>query len=353
MAKVQKNRERWVRPWNMTKFDDLFNRDERYFSVLLKGVLSWFNNNMMMYDKPINHFIFTTGSSYMYIESNGYEFKWNETSGEDWMYMQLPRCVVEIASIHIPTEELTAPYVRGNYERRDGDNIRGFNAQIRRLPIEMDLTMRYEFSNFNESIIFIQEALDKLLFQRYFRISYLGQIIKCSIELPQDFNIQINPIDMTSTDPKQRTIELSVKINSNYPLIDETTEIPTDKVIAGFGSGTSFEEWSKKHPVKIIDSLGEEFYVSCSDGYFVVHKLKHKETGEVINYTDDYDNNLYEDIYENIDLDSLVNEFGEPMTPKEMYEAFNFNPLGAYSTLFSGDITNTTDILPNIVIRKN
>ena len=135
----------WIRPWNMEKFDYLFNRDERYFAVLLKGMLSWFNRNVVMYNKPINHFIFATGSSYMYIESNGYEFKWNETSGEDWMYMQLPRCVIEFGSLRIPTEELTSPYVRGNYERINGDIIQGFNAQIRRLPVEMDFTFRYHW----------------------------------------------------------------------------------------------------------------------------------------------------------------------------------------------------------------
>lgn len=52
-----------------------------------------------MYDDPINHFIFNTGSAYMYIESDGYEFKWSETTGEDKMYMHLPRCVCEINDI--------------------------------------------------------------------------------------------------------------------------------------------------------------------------------------------------------------------------------------------------------------
>ena len=44
----------WERPWNITKFDDLYNRDDRYFAVLIKGVLSWLNRNIVMYNKPIN-----------------------------------------------------------------------------------------------------------------------------------------------------------------------------------------------------------------------------------------------------------------------------------------------------------
>ena len=315
--------KQWIRPWNMEKFDDLFNRDERYFAVLLKGMLAWFNNNIVMYNKPINHFIFTTGSSYMYIESNGYEFKWNETSGEDWMYMQLPRCVVEPGSLRVPTEELTSPFVRGNYERRDGNSIKGFNAQVRRLPIEMDFTFRYYFSNFNETIVFLQEALDKLLFQRYFNISYLGEIIKCSIEMPQDFNIQINPIDMTSTDPKQRTIELAIKLNSNYPLVDDRTEIGTDRVISTFVTNIPFNKWTQLHPLSITDDDGNTFEVYYNDNNVLVRKDRETEV--------------------EVDSTLLVDEFGEQMTEKKLNELFNYNAIGMGSTIVTNDVTNPID----------
>ena len=88
-----RDKEPWIRPWNEEKFDDLYNRDERFFALVIKGLLSWLNRIIVMYNKPINHFIFTTGSSYLYIESNGYEYSVNETTGEDTMYMILPRCL--------------------------------------------------------------------------------------------------------------------------------------------------------------------------------------------------------------------------------------------------------------------
>ncbi len=86
----------------------------------------------------------------------------NETSGEDYMYMKMPRCVIEIGDINIPTEELSAPFVRGQYERRDGNEIKGYNAQMRRLPVEISLAAKYVLSNFNESIILVQELIDKV-----------------------------------------------------------------------------------------------------------------------------------------------------------------------------------------------
>ena len=227
--------EQWIRPWMTDKFDDLYNRDERFFSIVIKGLLSWLNRNIVLYNKSINHFIFNTGSSYLYDESNGYEFNLSETTGEDIMYMTLPRCLVEISDLNVPMEELTSPFARGNYERRNGNMLCGYNAEIRRLPIELSLNLKYYLSNFNETIILLQELIDKIIFQKYYNISYLGQVIQCSIEFPGNTTPELNKIDMTSPEPNQRNITLSVKICTNYPIINERTEIPTDKVIVAYG----------------------------------------------------------------------------------------------------------------------
>lgn len=234
MVKIyDNNNDTWVRPWNKKSFDDLYYRDERFFSIVIKGALSWLTRNIVMYDEPIRHFIFNTGSSYMYIESNGYEFSWNETTGEDQMYMKMPRCVCEFNQVSIPTEELSQAYSRGIYERQtnNGDII-GFNAEMRRIPIEMTLHCRYVLSNFNESLILVQEMIDKLLFQQYYQITYLGQKIQCSIQFPDSQSIEINKIDMASAEINQKVIELDLIIHSNYPKINERTEIPNSKYIS-------------------------------------------------------------------------------------------------------------------------
>ena len=91
------------------------------------------------------------------------------------------------------------------------------------------------FSSDKETIILLQELVDKLVFQRYFNITYLGKVVQCSIEFPANYNPEINKIDMTSPEPNQRNLTLDVKVCTNYPLIDARTEIPTDKVISQFG----------------------------------------------------------------------------------------------------------------------
>ena len=227
--------DKWTRPWEIEKFDGLKVRDERFFSIVIKGCLGWLTRNIIMYNKPIKHFIFNTGSSYMYVETNGYEYSWTETSGEDYMYMETPRCLANIQDFSVPTEELTNPFVRSNYERYSDDGqIKGYNAETRRLPIEMTINLQYVLSNFNETIILLQELFDKLIFQRYFKVSYLGQIVQCSIEFPNTESLSQQKVDLASTEDNHRSLEISIKVLTYYPIINVDTEIPASQVIASF-----------------------------------------------------------------------------------------------------------------------
>ena len=228
----------WIRPWNIEKFDSLSNKDERFFSIVIKGALSWLTRNIILYNKPVKHFIYNTGSSIMYVETNGYEMSLNETTGEDQIYMSRPRCIVNIGDINIEKSELTQPHIRGVYEREvkyeTGTNIQGFNAEIRRIPITIQLNLNYVLSSFNESIVLTEELISKFLFQQYFNVVYLGQNIMCSLEIPESFHIETNKIDMTSTETNQKNISCSINLCCNYPRINEKTEIPNEKVIMDF-----------------------------------------------------------------------------------------------------------------------
>lgn len=228
----------WIRPWNIEKFDNLSNKDERFFSIVTKGALSWLTRNIILYNKPIKHFIYNTGASIMYVETNGYEMSWNETTGEDQIYMSRPRCIVSVGDINIDKNELSQPHVRGIYEREvkyDKDNrVQGFNAEIGRIPITIQLNLTYVLSSFNESIVLTEELISKFIFQQYFNVVYLGQNIMCSIELPESFHIETNKIDMTSTETNQKTISCSINLCCNYPRINEKTEMSNDNVITNF-----------------------------------------------------------------------------------------------------------------------
>ena len=223
----------WKHPWQLEKFDNIYNKDERFFSILVKGLIAWFNKNIVLYNKPIKHFIFSTGSSYMYVEANGYEFILSETSGGDWIYMEMPRCIIEISDISFNTESLTNCFSRGEYERYDDEtnSISGYNAEIMRVPIEMNLQFKYVLSNFNETIVLLQEIIDKFIYQKFFTIIYLGQKIRCGIEFPTSEQLELNKIDMSSNETNQKVLQFDIKLTTNYPAINERTEVSNANVI--------------------------------------------------------------------------------------------------------------------------
>lgn len=88
--------DKWIRPWEATKFDNMEETDERFFALVIKGALSYLSSHIVLYNKPIRHFILTTGSDYLYVESNGYNYNVGTVSGEDTLYSHLPRCNAEI-----------------------------------------------------------------------------------------------------------------------------------------------------------------------------------------------------------------------------------------------------------------
>ena len=318
----------WKRVWDEQKFDDLYNRDERYFALVIKGMMRWLTNNIVLYGKPVRHFIYTTGSSFMYVENNGYIYSTNETSGEDWVYMQMPRCIVELSGISIPTDELTSPYSNGIYERKDGENIRGFYAQMRRIPIDIDINLKYVLSKFNELIILCEELISKIVFQRYFNISYMGQIVRCSIEFPQDFNIEINKIDMTDPNITQKNLQLAVKISSYYPSIDTDTEITTDKVISAFNYGI-------ETPVclTLLDENKQQV---------ILHVKKIDNETKLV---DSNDNIIENEVF----YDGLGNKINKEQAINKIIA---LTSIPTESTLFFKDITNTVDVISRDKILK-
>lgn len=230
------NHDNWLKPWDLE--NPIYNtNDERFFSLLLKGMLCWLNENMRMYGKPIKHYILQTGSTYIFLENNGYEFTWCETSDENNLYMSSPRCIIEISNISVEKEELSSKAIPCQYERitnYDDPNfpkIKAFTADMSRIPLQLSINAKYVFNTFNEVLIFAQELFENAYFQKYFNITYLGQVIQNSIEYNSDIPININKPDFTSNDLNLKIVEVPMVVCTNMPLIDYRSEIPAASVI--------------------------------------------------------------------------------------------------------------------------
>ena len=234
----------FVHPWDIEIFDDN-SRDTRFFALVVKALLNYLDRSVRLYGKGIRHFVFSTGKEYLYQESNGYDFAWGETTGEDYIYMTKPRCILDWDSVEIEQSEISAPS-RGDYERfvaTSGSDrsqsalskrIGAYSAEIRFIPLKMPVTLRYALANFNESLVLVQELLNLFSFTRYFSFSYLGQRIDVSVEFPLSY--EPAKTLKTSYDAENKTREVSAKldIKTYFPVILEPSEVRADNVITGW-----------------------------------------------------------------------------------------------------------------------
>jgi hypothetical protein len=74
---------------------------------------------------------------------------------------------------------------------------------------------------------------EKIVFQRYFNIVYLGQTIRSSIELEGNTEIKVNELDLASNEPNRRTMDFTIKVCTNLPCVNTQSETPTSLVVSG------------------------------------------------------------------------------------------------------------------------
>jgi hypothetical protein len=213
------------------------NNQELFFSYLIKGLLLELNRDISIRNIPVPHFIVHTGSAALYLENKGQDFSKEplEVSNENYIYQTIPNCIVSPGGISIDSNQLTNPYSSGQLQY-EGDQIYSFTGEFRRLPVKVNVELKYKTDSFRDSLELVQQILTKLLFIRTYSITYMGQAIQCSYRLPEDFNSEyLADISGDTTDSNCKTLSISIEVESSLPVYYSRTIMPSDKYIAGIG----------------------------------------------------------------------------------------------------------------------
>lgn len=228
--------------WNRIKSGELdLNRQQLFFSVVAKGFIYKLNKNLQLRGINIPHYILNTGDDIMYLEVKGqnHAIEPLEVSNENFVYSQIPRCMIQPTGINIQTDQLTSPYAHGNFQVDVGDMIYNFRSEFRRMPITYTFSLKYYLDNFIDSLDVIQQIIANLAFINRFDVVYLGQKIECSYKIPEEYQTEyMMEFDGITTDSKYRTISLDLEVDSNMPIVYNNTAIPSDNYIKSmvFGS---------------------------------------------------------------------------------------------------------------------
>ncbi len=228
------------------------NNQAPFFAAVIKGAIWYLNQSIKIRDKVVPHFILSTGDDIMYRELMNYKYvnsigeeccvcdcscmnssDLSEATGEDFIYNTIPRSIVDVGSMSVSTDQLTQPYVRANFEVEDEGNIREFSAEVMRLPVSLEMNLKYYVDNFSDSLSLIQNIFTDISFVKNYHISYLGQDIICSMKLPDSHTVDKSVEVDFNSENRSRIVEVAITIETNLPIYNLRSAVETSSVITG------------------------------------------------------------------------------------------------------------------------
>lgn len=217
------------------------NNQELFFSILIKGLMLSLNRDISIRNIPVPHIIVHTGNDIMYLENKGQDHSIEplSISNEDYIYNVTPRCVVIPGGISIAPDQLTNPYILGKLQYENEENIYNFVAEFRRMPVKLEVELKYFTDSYRDMLELVQQIITKLSFIRTFNITYMGQVIKCSYKIPEAFSGEhLTDLDGSTSDDKSQKLSLSLEIESNIPVYSPKTIMRSDTYITKYNHNT-------------------------------------------------------------------------------------------------------------------
>lgn len=208
------------------------NNQELFFSTLIKGLMLRLDDDISIRGISVPHLIVHTGSDVLYLERKGYDQSIEplQISNEDYIYNVVPRCIVSPGGIELVADQLTNPYSLGQFQYEGDEEILNITAEFRRMPIKLSVDLKYLTDSYRDMLELTQQILTKLSFIRTFYITYMGQSIQCSYRIPDSFSGEyITELDGTTTDSKNKTMSISIEVESNLPIISHRSAMISDQ----------------------------------------------------------------------------------------------------------------------------
>lgn len=220
------------------------NNTERFFSIVIKGLLYHLQKDLVISGKQIRHIILNTGDDALYLEVKGQDHSLEplEITNENSIYNSIPRCMVVPGGVEILTDQLTNPHTRGNFEFEYDDSLYSGNAEFRRMPVKISVSLKYYVSSYTDLLNLSQQITTKWMFIRNFNVDYMGNMVSCTYNIPPSLQGEYNmEFDEATTDNRYRTLSLDLEVETNLPVYNEKTAVMSDQMIGDFIVGGFIE----------------------------------------------------------------------------------------------------------------
>jgi hypothetical protein len=213
------------------------NNQSLFFPIVIKGLLVKLNEQLAIRGGKVPHYIIHTGDDTMYLSVKGQNAAIEplEISNDDFVYSSVPRCLVTMSGLNLETDQLTSPYVQGQMQYESEDSIYTLTGEFRRVPVKLTVGCKYYVDSWGDMMELVQHIISKLAFIQTYTVSYMGQAIKCSYTIPTSLDGEYTTeLDGTTQDNKLRTTEISLEIETNFPVWEPRTMMYSGDVISKF-----------------------------------------------------------------------------------------------------------------------
>ena len=210
------------------------NIHQLFFSKLIKALMLHLTEQMTVRGEHVPHMIINTGDDTMWLLEKDYNFTKEpyENTNEQYVYNTVPRCIMDVGSLDTVPDQLTNPYSRGYFQYEHEGQIKTFSAEMRRMPVKVNIDLKYYVSSFTDMLELSQHVITKLAYIRTFKFVYMGQTIRASYKIPEAFDGEhLADMDGTTTENKNRIISMSLEVESTLPVYAEQTAVEAGNVI--------------------------------------------------------------------------------------------------------------------------
>lgn len=209
------------------------NVQELFFSVLIKGLIYQLNKEIKIRDIYVPHMILHTGDDRVWLDTKEYNASVEpiHISNEQSIYSIIPKCIVNPAAIDLDIAQLTSPYSIGTLqycaEDEDIKGVYSLTGEFRRMPLKLSVELKYYTDSYTDMLELIQSIISNLSFIRTFDIVYMGQKIKCSYKIPENFSEEHTiELDGSLQDNRYHSCSMSLEIESCIPVFNNKTIMP-------------------------------------------------------------------------------------------------------------------------------
>lgn len=213
------------------------NNQELFFSTVIKGLMLKLDDDIMIRNKYVPHIIVHTGDDIMYLENKEHNMSVEplSISNESYPYSVVPRCIVTPGGINLVQDQLTNPYTLGQFQYEGDNNNLSLTAEFRRLPVKLNIELKYLTDSYRDLLELTQQILTKLSFIKTYYITYMGQMINCSYYIPDTFDGEyLTDLDGTTQESKNKTLTINIEVETNLPIISNKTVMLSDKYIKNY-----------------------------------------------------------------------------------------------------------------------